>query len=146
MKKLVALYQNFKLRQTINNFDVGDYIFIERMKLGKGLAHGNIVYKIDDVVWETWFTPAFLILNADNNLSKLYVNIKDILQFSVYSKYSPKFKLGQSVKINEELYTIDHCRALRDDFGDLYFHYTCVDVKKRKIAQIAESHIESVAA
>ncbi len=143
MKKLVALYTNFKYHTLINRFKAGDYIYVHKMGFGKALPYGDMIYKIDDVVWPSWLIPAYLCLKPDSNQAECFVNVKDIAQFSVYSGFEPKFKLGQKVSVNESDYQIDHCNVKLDKTSNsLYFQYVCVDLKTKSIIRAAEDYIQ----
>jgi hypothetical protein len=142
MKRIVALYTNFKYRNLINRFKVGDYIYVHKMRLGKALPYGDLVYKIDDVVWAHWFTPAYLCLKPTNSQAECFVNVKDIARFSVYSGFEPKFKLGQPVYVDGAEYQIDHCDVKVDKSNYLYFQYVCVNLKNKTVARVAEEFIQ----
>ena len=143
MKKLVALYTNFRKRHLINRFKAGDYIYVHKMSFGKALPYGDMIYKIDDIVWSNWFVPAYLCLKPDNSQAECFVNIKDVVKFSVFSGFEPKFKLSQKVSVNGNDYQIDHCNVKLDKASNcLYFQYVCVDLKNKSIIHAAEDYIQ----
>lgn len=133
MKKLVALWTNFRLRKISKKFKYGDYLYIETHNAGFYSPSKEIVV-IKNVIWKSWFIPITICAEYFGTKYDLFYELKNINKYTVFSgKIRPKFVFNQIVTMDKQQFKIHAVAPMIrinpfTEVKELTFKYMCVNI------------------